>query len=61
MEILTRFNDGKVISAHWSKDNGCLVIAESDGNTRAEIVIDPLGAESLRDYLNLRAKESDAR
>lgn len=60
MEILTKFKGGKIISAHWSKDDGCLVIAQSDGQTREEIVIDPLGAESLRDYLNAKAKEESA-
>ena len=59
MEILTRFNDGKVISAHWSEDDGCLVLAESDGNVRVEIVIDPLGAEALRDYLNAKAETKE--
>lgn len=50
MQIFNRFtSNGKTVaqSAHLDKENACIVIAESDGVDRKEIIIDVAGAEAL--------------
>lgn len=62
MNIFNEFTEnGKTIvqSAHLDKANACIVIAESDGEIRKEIIIDLVGAEALRDAIRQEIDEAD--
>ena len=63
MQIFNKFttSDGKMLvqSVHLDRENVCFVIAESDGETRGEIFIDPAGAAALKEAIDREIEEAD--
>ena len=62
MQIFNTFTENGntlIQSVHLDRENACLVIAESDGENRKELIIDLVGAEALRDAIRQEIDEAD--
>ena len=62
MQIFNKFTYGPktiVQSVYLDKEEACIVISESDGETCKELSIDIAGAEALRDAIRNEIDEAD--